>query len=250
VVRGESGPGSDLPVPYRNPWGLLAADLRAVGASIVLKVRELWRRNGEADLWRPPFWPRSLAVLFWPALLTGLAAGLVVAMLLLGRLPPASAPAAPESSPQPAAPRPAPAEAPSPADSPSLPATAAVEPEPEPERGAPPPLPIETTTIPPVPEIFPPDPDPLLLSLGEGTIDPLLLSASADPARSELRLVVAAAFAGLSPAARRERAEQWWQRCRELGFEHLDLQDEGGRLLGRTALVGSGMILLESTPTA
>lgn len=248
MVRGESGPGSDLPVPYRNPWGLLAADLRAVGASIVLKLRELWRRNGEADLWRPPFWPRSLAVLFWPALLTGLAAALVVAMLLLGRLTPASAPVAPGTSTQPAAPRPAPAEAPSPADSPSLPATVAVEP--EPERGAPPPLPIETTAIPPVPEPSAPDPDPLLLSLGEGKIDPLLLSASADPARSELRLAVAVAFAALSPAARQERAEHWWQRCRELGFEHLDLRDEGGRLLGRTALVGSGMILLESTPTA
>jgi hypothetical protein len=94
-----------------------------------------------------------------------------------------------------------------------------------------------------------PEPDPLLVQLGQGEPDPLLLSALADPARSQLALRLDAAFGSLSTAERQARAQRWWQRSQELGFEHLELRDGGGRLLGRTALVGSGMILLESTPT-
>jgi hypothetical protein len=93
-----------------------------------------------------------------------------------------------------------------------------------------------------------PDPDPLLLALGGGESDSLILTALADPARSQLRLGLDPSFAALTAAARQKRAERWQARSQELGFEHLDLRDGAGRLLGRSALVGSGMILLDPTP--
>jgi hypothetical protein len=118
------------------------------------------------------------------------------------------------------------------------------------EPPASPPAPQELPTEPPPDPVAAalPDPDPLLLAMGEGESDPLILTALADPARSQLRLGLDPSFAALKAAARQERAERWLARSQELGFEHLDLRDGGGRLLGRSALVGSGMILLDSTP--
>ena len=76
-------PLSPLPAPYEDPWRRLANDLVAVVAAAGLKGRELWRLNGEGSLATPPFWPTSLARLFWPfllalglALLVGLGLGL------------------------------------------------------------------------------------------------------------------------------------------------------------------------------
>ncbi len=243
-MRGDTGPGSDLPAPYRNPWRLLAADLRAVGASMVLKLRELWRLNGGGELGRPPFWPASLAALFWPSLLTLLVMGLFLFSRLPSRL---SLPAA--RPPVPSAVVPQPEVSPRP-DDPSLSPLSGAEP--DPGRAPSPPEALEFPAAPPPPAAAAsePVPDPLLLKLGEGEIDPLVLSARVDPARSELQIELESAFAALSAAARQERAQRWWQRCQELGFEYLELRDGDGRLLGRTALVGSGMILLEPTPTA
>ena len=73
------------PVPYEEPWGRLAGDLRAVAASTGLKVRELWRRNGEGDLSVPGFWPAAWTSLFWPVLLSLVLASLVVLGLGLAR---------------------------------------------------------------------------------------------------------------------------------------------------------------------
>ena len=71
---------SELPASYRNPWEALAEDLRAVVADARLRLREFWRRNGEGNLWRPAWWPRDLAPLFWP-LVVGAAGALVLAVL-------------------------------------------------------------------------------------------------------------------------------------------------------------------------
>ncbi len=63
-------PGAPLPAPYQNPFSRLAEDLRAVVASLRLRLREFWRRNRQGDLARPGFWPRDLAPLYWPLLLS------------------------------------------------------------------------------------------------------------------------------------------------------------------------------------
>jgi hypothetical protein len=63
-------PGASLPAPYQDPFSRLAEDLRAVVASLRLRLRELWRRNRQGDLARPSFWPRDLAPLYWPLLLS------------------------------------------------------------------------------------------------------------------------------------------------------------------------------------
>jgi hypothetical protein len=67
--RDDPAGGSNLPAPYRNPWLSLAEALAAVAADSRLRLRELWRRNGEGDLRRPGWWPRDLAPVFWPLLL-------------------------------------------------------------------------------------------------------------------------------------------------------------------------------------
>jgi hypothetical protein len=81
-------PGAPLPAPYQDPFSRLAEDLRAVVASLGLRLRELWRRNRQGDLARPRFWPRDLAPLYWPLLLS---CGLLLLVLLpwqLARLMP------------------------------------------------------------------------------------------------------------------------------------------------------------------
>ena len=72
--RLKQGRGSSpyLPAPWQNPWGLLWRDLGALLASLRLGLRELWRRNGEGSLWRPAFWPKGGAKLFWPFMVVAL----------------------------------------------------------------------------------------------------------------------------------------------------------------------------------
>ena len=97
--RDDPAGGSNLPAPYRNPWRSLAEALAAVAADSRLRLRELWRRNGEGDLRRPGWWPRDLAPLFWPLLLAAalalLAAGFSLALPRIQQLrAPAPSPSA------------------------------------------------------------------------------------------------------------------------------------------------------------
>ena len=71
--------GAPLPAPYQDPFSRLGEDLRAVVASLRLRLQELWRRNWQGDLARPGFWPRDLAPLYWPLLLS---CGLILITLL------------------------------------------------------------------------------------------------------------------------------------------------------------------------
>lgn len=65
-AKSESG---YLPVPYKNPWVLLRETLNAVGVDLWLRLRLLWRRNRQGDLYLPRFLPVEMASLFWPLVL-------------------------------------------------------------------------------------------------------------------------------------------------------------------------------------
>lgn len=244
--------GTDLPAPYRSPWRLLARDLRAVAASLVLKLREMWRRNASADLPRPRFWPAAAAPLFWPLVLV-----MALALPWLGwrllapsPLPPEAAagqavetgagdgpgPAleqetTPEREPAPAAGAPPPRQEPA-----GIPAEAPVEIQADVQAEAP----LEAPQAPPV--------DPLLERLEGNRQEALIASTASDPARGRLRLILTPAFSALERETRQRRAEGWRRLAEEIGYERLELIDEAGVLLGRTALVGSGMILLDPIP--
>jgi hypothetical protein len=226
---GTSGGGRarrDLPAPYEDPWGLLRRDLIAVLASLRLRLWELWRRNREGDLSVPGFWPLTLAGWFWPLLLLG---GLALTVLLplagLRWL-------APQAGPELARPAPPAAERSLPDPSPLSPGAPnrAVQ---IPEPPAPPPLPPQLEL----------QLDPLLALLGGEDPEQLILAARPVPARSLLDLDLDGRFAALPEAERRRLAQRWLERSEALGYEQLRLLDREGRLLGRRARVGSGMIL-------
>ena len=235
--------GAPLPVPYENPWGLLARDFRAVAASLRLQARGLWRRNRQGDLRRPTFWPKDLAPLFWPLALA-LAVGLLSLLVVGG---------AKLIAPGPAGVGPlvgiAPAVEVSPATLKSATlASGTLDPEPlEPE-------PLEVAASEPTPaeplaaeESLPaesPGPDPLEAAMGE--VDPghWIRATAADPERGTLKLVLAAPFTALPEAHQLQQAETWQTQAQSLGFDRLELTDRQGRPIGRQARVGSGMILL------
>jgi len=235
-----AGPGRDLPAEYQSPWIALRLDLQAVAASLVLSSREFWRRNRQGDLPRPGFWPAAVASLFWPLLLA-MALGLVVAALLVllqpgqpptpsGADPGASRADVPDAaSPLPPTDRAAsvPAEAGVVATAPEQAPEAATEaaPEPEPESE--------------------PTADPLLTAFAPLDPDHWIRAAKAEPQRHQLGLVLAAEFAVLPAGRQQQLAQAWYHQAADLGYDHLLLRDRRGRLLGRDALVGSGMILFD-----
>jgi hypothetical protein len=223
-----------LPVPYENPWVLLARDGRAVAASLRLQARELWRRNRQGDLRRPGFWPADLAPLFWPLALA-LAVGLLTLLVVGGTK--LIAPAAEVS--------------PATLESATL------------ESGTLDPVPLEPaalevaaaepTPVQSLPEEYlaaeslaaeSPGPDPLAEAMDQ--VDPghWIRAIDPDPERGTLKLVLAATFTALPEANQLQQAETWQTQAQSLGFDRLELTDRQGRPIGRQARVGSGMILL------
>jgi hypothetical protein len=267
-----------LPAPYSPPWKRLGEDGVAMLAWLGLKVRELWRRNGEGSLPVPAFWPRRGSRLFWPLVL----AGVLILALALGRAwlaRPAPAPVAEAPPPavqpeQPTAaatardsttlPAPSPLAAPAPTAMEGLseaPAMEEVAAPPGDRSGAPPGAgpegPATTdarafTDDPaevPAAETFEPpaevEANRLRAQWGAEDRDQLIAALSPDPASLTLTLQLNPAYLAL-PAAKRQRwAEEWLQRAIAAGYSHLHLRDGQRRLLGREALVGGGMVLLE-----
>jgi len=278
---------SPLPVPYEDPWRRLATDLAALVAGGGLKARELWRRNGEGSLALPGFWPRSLAALFWPLLValglallvaltqslpawwsTGPGAGRpgAVALDASGRRPDAAGGGRPAPTDAPAMPAPlAPVRGEGVGDGgdgatmatdPTIADTAtgagpdasasgmtgpgsALDAMPEPEADA------ATTAA--APSTAPPS----LLAELVGVDPPAwVLGLEQRPAEGLLRLRLGAGYGQLSAADQTILAERWLARCRELGYERLELLDPADHLLARPARVGSGMILLDSVDRA
>ncbi|MFZ9850022.1 MAG: hypothetical protein ACO3FA_04170 [Vulcanococcus sp.] len=279
--RDDAAGGSDLPAPYRNPWGALRDDLAAVAADLQLRARELWRRNGEGDLWRPRWWPRDLAPLFWPLLgaaalgLLGALLGLLLTVVPLRRWPlaggaPSAAPA--EQQGQPASiPSPAPGLGPTPATPAPDPAaegsvsraasaaasdgsSQAIAPGPETKSN-----PQRIAEVEPghaseaegatAPAPVDPPADPLALLLERPEASGLIVAATPQPPLGSLVLQLSPAFARLPEAEQRRRATLWQGWARELGYDHLELRDQRAGLRGRDALVGDGMILFSHQPS-
>ncbi len=227
----------DLPALYVNPWGLLRSDLLAVLATLRLGIWQMWRRNRQGDLPRPPFWPQALAGWFWPVLLGVLLGLLVAAGWGLGALqdpPPAGQLPSPESA---------------------LGESVAEEPTPEPASTLNPPAEDTPVQAPPgnapvaEPEPAldsPPDqPDPLLLAFAVEQGGALLQAARVREPDGDLELVLDPSGWQRLPAGARQRlAEQWQLRAESLGYGRLWLLDGQGLPLARSARVGSGMILL------
>ena len=242
-VGSESDPRQEpgnLPAPYVSPWLEFARNLQALFADLQLRAQELWRRNGEGDLSIPGFWPRNLASIFWPVVLL-----LVVALPLAGLRWWQSA--------HPTLPEPAPGVVARDGFVPDgvLPETVVPEPllpepliTPQPQ----PALEQEPTLFdfedPPLPEL---DLNPLLdLFLDGSAPEGLLASATPQPVQNRLVLQVSDVWTSLGPSVRTSIAENWQQRSRDLGYSSLQLVDGQQTLLGRSARVGSGMILFES----
>ncbi len=216
-----------LPVPWSSPWKQLrqdlARDLPAVGSASVLRLRELWRRNREGDLSVPGFWPQALSAWFWPLLLA-VALSLLSLPLLLGR---GTTPAPAVVLEQP------------------LPVEQQLQQAFEPTPPAPQPLPAAETEVDPLP--LPAEPlvslDPLLALLEEGSTADLIASIHPLPDQGVLELTPSDGFAALSTSARQQQADHWLDLSRSIGYDNLQLVDATGKLVGRSAQVGEGMIL-------
>jgi hypothetical protein len=84
--------------------------------------------------------------------------------------------------------------------------------------------------------------------LREGDPRHLIARAHPDPSAGMLELQLTSAFALLPEVERRSEADHWLERSQSLGYDRLVLVDQAGLQLGRQALVGSGMILLDLKP--
>jgi len=216
----------NLPAPYTSPWRQLQQAVVAVLASLRLDLRSLWRRNNSGELPRPSWWPRDLAPLLWPLLLSAAIALLLAAGLRLhGQAPQAQPPEQPQTQPQP--PTPPPTETTSRAAGPS----------PFAQVPAPSPPPTQLEQLPLA--------DPMLAALGQAGGRELIDASASVSEQGLLQLRLNGRYGGLSPQQQRRLAESWLERSEELGFDQLELIDSNGRLLGYRARVGSGMILLD-----
>ena len=235
----------DLPAPYVSPWSEFGRTFRALLADVQLRTQELLRRNLEGSLPVPGFWPQDLAPTFWPfVVVVGIGGISVLGWLGVQAFasPPAPKPfeqdqavIASESLP--------------PDQEPKVPVEMApiedsviefkfAEP-----MATPAPSELEMLSV-----VLPPAPDPLLLSLMDSR-DPqsLLLAAEPVPADDLIQLRLAAeSWLTLSSMERQRLADQWQDRLSDVGFDRLTLVDVDGHPLGRSALVGSGMILMNA----
>ena len=261
-----------LPAPYQSPWEALRRDLAAVVADLRLRAQETWRRNREGDLDVPAFWPRDLAPLFWPLvvslalLLVGAGVVVLAGQMILQQqlstphresLPESPAPERPvllSSSPTPdiAEATPVDEDAPvspiTPPQSPASPAAVAQSANPSAADVQPNDQPLAAPQS--VPD---PLPDPLLVTLqqaaestGAGVDAPkLVLAIARRPERNGVQLTLAESWCDLKQSRRQELADRWLEQIQVAGYDELLLQSEQGQRWGRSARVGQGMVIPE-----
>lgn len=232
-------PSGNLPAPYVSPWQEFGRNLQAMAADVRLRGQELWRRNREGELSVPGFWPRDLAPSFWPLLLV-----LVLLLPLAGvrfwqeHASPAPRPELVEVQ------RTSPLEFPVPELIPA-PQPMAEEPSPMPEAvNAEPPLEPSELDDPLQPQL---NFDPLFSLFQDKAVpDGLLRSAKPVPEQDRLLLELSVdVWEQLQLDQRQTLASSWLQAAFELDYASLQLVDEQGDLLGRSARVGGGMILFD-----
>lgn len=258
-----------LPAPYAPPWKRLGEDGVALLAWLGLKARELWRRNREGGLPVPGFWPRRRPGLFWPLALSvlligsgllarswlGVAAARPAAPSVEFQSPPAErALAGPMAEGLPAEPadrseaqsaerpettlseRPETTMADRPASDLADAAAAKQTEEPQdPVEGLPAPLPSPTER----------EALRLRAAWSEDAAPTLILAFRPEPVTFTLTLTLDDAFLSLGARERERLAERWRQQAMEVGYSHLRLREGRGRLVGRDAIVGSGMVVLD-----
>ena len=261
-----------LPAPYQSPWEALRRDLAAVVADLRLRAQETWRRNREGDLDVPAFWPRDLAPLFWP-LVVSLALLLVGAgvVVLAGQVIPqqqlstphrealteSPAPERPvplSSSPTPDIAETTPVDEAAPA-SPITPPQLLAPPAAAAQSATPSAADVQATDQPLTAPQSVPDPlsDPLLVTLqqaaestGAGVdASKLVLAIARQPERNGVQLTLGASWCDLKQGRRQELADQWLEQSQAAGYDELLLQSEQGTRWGRSARVGQGMVIPE-----
>ena len=232
-------PSGNLPAPYVSPWQEFGRNLQAMAADVRLRGQELWRRNREGELSVPGFWPRDLAPSFWPLLLV------LLLLLPLAGIRFWHDHARPEPSPEPVEQqRTSPLELPAPE----------LIPAPQPMEEEPPLIPKAMDAE---PAVDPLEPEQLLqpklsfdplFELFQDTAVPkgLLRSAKPVPEQDRLLLELSVDVWAQTPIEQRQTlASSWLQSAFELDYASLQLVNQQGDLLGRSARVGGGMILFD-----
>ena len=221
-----------LPAPYTNPWVSLRQVIGAVFADLCLRLRELWRRNWQGDLIKPGFWPSAIASLFWPFVLAS--------VMVLGGLLTAVLIDRPSTAVQPNLAEQAPASS---AEEVVISIPPAVEPELV-STELEPPEPESTDRLIPLSASL--QVEPLLMLLADEDLpDGLLLAAEPRLVDNELVLRLGSLWSQLSSSRQSALIDRWQALVEELGYEELQLQDQDGHLLARSARVGSGMIVFD-----
>ena len=234
---------SELPVPYVSPWIEFGRNLRALIADLRLNIQAIWRRNREGDLSVPAFWPSTFTSLFWPLILV------LLLLLSFAGLRWLQSDGGVEQRPVANA-IPQPVAQPLPWVNPDSVLTS--EPESKPESDVAP----DTDLFlgPSAPELAPPPKptlvlDPLLeLFLDGSASEGVLIAASPQPEQNRLVLELSEQWFLLTPERREALASIWFDRAADLDYQTLQLIDSRNNLLGRSARVGTGMILFAAAP--
>ena len=232
-------PSGNLPAPYVSPWQEFGRNLQAMAADLRLRGQELWRRNREGELSVPGFWPRDLAPSFWPLLLV------LLLLLPLAGVRFWQDHARPALRPEPVMEqRTSPLELPRAGADPSTTAHAggaissagscgcgaglgAI------GAGASPPSPNSVSI-------------PCSSCSGQGRPGRTAPFSQARSGAGRLLLELSVdAWQQLSLDQRQSLASSWLQSAFELDYASLQLVNEQGDLLGRSARVGGGMILFD-----